>query len=397
MSKVFVSDINLSNIADAIRTKNGAQTQYYPREMAAAITALDVEEHKPIQVNIQQSEHQTIKVKVKQKELNNTTINANVELPETIQLEATVTADEGYTPGTLNQSLVNAEWGDTVTFNATSAMVVIKRNITITAYSDEKEYDGSELSNSGYTLTGELSEGDVLDDVVVTGSQTEVGSSSNVITSYKILRNGKPINVADYYNVTLIAGILTVTEATVELQPNILMTLNEDIDTSGTISYSILVENTGDVDLTDVEIACEETGNQWTIGSLPIDDNQTLDLADSDSNTIVVTATSGSYSTSQTFHVKIPTEIEAYAEDVTVGDTQIIHGQILPNSATGTVYIDASEFNGQVSISEGSFIVSFTTYTAGSSNCTITYEGDDNHQPSVFEFTYEVSKKPIII
>lgn len=121
MSKVFISDINLSNIADAIRAKNGAQTQYYPREMAAAITALDVEEHKPIQVNIQQSEHQTIKVKVKQKELNNTTINANVELPETIQLEATVTADEGYTPGTLNQSLVNAEWGDTVTFNVTEA------------------------------------------------------------------------------------------------------------------------------------------------------------------------------------------------------------------------------------------------------------------------------------
>ncbi len=132
MSKVFVSDINLSNIADAIRTKNGAQTQYYPREMAAAIMALDAEQHKPIQVNIQQSEHQTIKVKVKQKELNNTTINANVELPETIQLEATVTADEGYTPGTLNQSLINAEWGDTVTFSASQAEEQIPVTHTVT-------------------------------------------------------------------------------------------------------------------------------------------------------------------------------------------------------------------------------------------------------------------------
>lgn len=139
MSKVFVSDAYLSDIADAIRAKNGAQTQYYPREMAAAIIALDAEEHKPIQVNIQQSEHQTIKVKVKQKELQNTTVNANLELPETIQLEATVTADEGYTPGTLNQSLVNVEWGDTITFSATEASV-LQKTIRITFNAVPEEY-----------------------------------------------------------------------------------------------------------------------------------------------------------------------------------------------------------------------------------------------------------------
>lgn len=398
MAKVLITESTLEDIADAIRAKANTNRTYKPSEMAIAIHSLG-DEHRPARINIAQTDNQTITVNANlfsasEVQAEHTTSFA-VNIPSSVQLNASVTPDTGYAAGELNITNTTASWGSTINFSASQATEKI--NITITAYSDEKEYDGSELSNSGYTLTGELSEGDVLDDVVVTGSQTEVGSSSNVITSYKILRNGKPINVADYYNVTLIAGILTVTEATVELQPNILMTLNEDIDTSGTISYSVLVENTGDVDLTDVEIACEETGNQWTISSLPIDDNQTFDLADSDSNTIVVTATSGSYSTSQTFHVKIPTEIEAYAEDVTVGDTQVIHGQILPNSATGTVYIDASEFNGQVSISEGSFIVSFTTYTAGSSNCTITYEGDDNHQPSVFEFTYEVIRKPIII
>ena len=312
MAKVLITESTLEDIADAIRVKANKNRTYKPSEMAAAINNLEDEEHQPAHINIAQTNNQTITVNANlfstsEVQTEHTT-SFTVNVPSSVQLNASVTPDTGYTAGELNITNTTASWGSTVSFSASPA-----------------------------------------------------------------------------------------TEASVSQQPNILMTLNEDIDTSGTISYSILVENTGDVDLTDVEIACEETGNQWTISSLPIDDNQTLDLADSDSNTIVVTATSGSYSTSQTFHVKIPTEIEAYAEDVTVGDTQIIHGQILPNSATGTVYIDASEFNGQVSISEGSFIVSFTTYTAGSSNCTITYEGDDNHQPSVFEFTYEVIKKPIII
>lgn len=40
MSKVLVSESNLTNIADAIRGKNGETTTYKPSEMAAAITAI---------------------------------------------------------------------------------------------------------------------------------------------------------------------------------------------------------------------------------------------------------------------------------------------------------------------------------------------------------------------
>ena len=40
MAKGLVTDTYLSNIADAIRTKNGTETQYKPSEMAAAITNL---------------------------------------------------------------------------------------------------------------------------------------------------------------------------------------------------------------------------------------------------------------------------------------------------------------------------------------------------------------------
>ena len=40
MSKVLVTDTYLTNIADAIRTKNGGSSQYTPGQMAAAILAL---------------------------------------------------------------------------------------------------------------------------------------------------------------------------------------------------------------------------------------------------------------------------------------------------------------------------------------------------------------------
>lgn len=40
MSKVLVNDTNLTNIADAIRGKNGSTNTYKPSEMAAAITAI---------------------------------------------------------------------------------------------------------------------------------------------------------------------------------------------------------------------------------------------------------------------------------------------------------------------------------------------------------------------
>lgn len=41
MSRVLITDSHLSGIADAIRAKNGSQTEYKPGEMAAAIMAID--------------------------------------------------------------------------------------------------------------------------------------------------------------------------------------------------------------------------------------------------------------------------------------------------------------------------------------------------------------------
>lgn len=42
MANVIISDAHLTDIADAIRSKNGTEDTYKPREMAAAITAIEV-------------------------------------------------------------------------------------------------------------------------------------------------------------------------------------------------------------------------------------------------------------------------------------------------------------------------------------------------------------------
>lgn len=42
MANVIISDAHLTDIADAIRSKNGTENAYKPREMAAAITAIEV-------------------------------------------------------------------------------------------------------------------------------------------------------------------------------------------------------------------------------------------------------------------------------------------------------------------------------------------------------------------
>ena len=142
MAKVFISDTYLTNIADAIRVKNNTNTTYTPAQMATAINSLSLEQHLPVRIEIIQSEHQTIKVVPT---VNPITIseNSTINFP-TVSLSATVTADEGYTPGTLNQSLVNAEWGDTVTFSATEANATLSKK-------EFYLFTGKILENTGAT------------------------------------------------------------------------------------------------------------------------------------------------------------------------------------------------------------------------------------------------------
>ena len=85
--------------------------------------------------------------------------------------------------------------------------------IVVTADSDTKVYNGTELTKDTYTYTdGVLLAGDMLE-ATITGSQKYVGIADNKVTDVRIKRNGK--DITDNYTFgTHVDGTLTVTEAT---------------------------------------------------------------------------------------------------------------------------------------------------------------------------------------
>ena len=99
----------------------------------------------------------------------------------------------------------------------------VQTAIVITADSNEKVYDGTALTDDGFTYTqGVLMAGDYIT-AVVEGSQTDVGSSANVVTSFKVLRDTGSVAreivdvTANYANITTEDGTLTVTKRPVTL------------------------------------------------------------------------------------------------------------------------------------------------------------------------------------
>ena len=118
--------------------------------------------------------------------------------------------DAGTSNNTFSYTLNEGTKEDNYNITTTPGeLTVNKRNITITSGSAEKPYDGSPLTNSEYTVTGDgLPSGESIS-LNFTGSQTEVGSSQNTFNMV-----GSNVN---NYNVTPVYGTLTVTVANVTI------------------------------------------------------------------------------------------------------------------------------------------------------------------------------------
>ncbi|MBR3240348.1 MAG: Cna B-type domain-containing protein [Oscillospiraceae bacterium] len=101
---------------------------------------------------------------------------------------------------------------------ANGTLKVTPKAVTITADSDTKVYDGKPLTKDSYTVEG-LAEGDSVQSVTVTGSQTAAGSSNNVPSAAKIL-NGAGEDVSTSYEIAYDNGTLTVTGKAVTLTAN---------------------------------------------------------------------------------------------------------------------------------------------------------------------------------
>ena len=94
---------------------------------------------------------------------------------------------------------------------------ITENTITITANSASKTYDGTPLTNNGFTFTeGVLVKGDVLT-AVVEGSATNVGDEGrNVVKSY-VVKRGETDVTNNYTFGESIIGTLTVTPVAIEL------------------------------------------------------------------------------------------------------------------------------------------------------------------------------------
>lgn len=90
-------------------------------------------------------------------------------------------------------------------------LTLTAKEITISAQSDEKEYDGSALTCNQIVYDASLlAAGDTIVEYTVQGTQTNIGSSSNVLKSVRI-ENSKGEDVTDNYMITIRDGVLTVT------------------------------------------------------------------------------------------------------------------------------------------------------------------------------------------
>ena len=114
---------------------------------------------------------------------------------------------DGYT-------LVNGSgcFDNIITETGTLTITPITTPIVVTAGSDTKVYDGNNLTNNSYTYTkGVIIAGDTLN-ATITGSQKYVGTSDNVVSSVKVMRDTKDIT-ANYTFGTHLKGTLKVQTA----------------------------------------------------------------------------------------------------------------------------------------------------------------------------------------
>ena len=260
----------------------------------------------------------------------------------TITLGYDGTVPTGYTVG----YTVTKAGGGTVSVDVTDGIssfvtpaddvtvsVRLMKQLTITAASGTKVYDGTALTGS-YTSEG-LLEGDAIVSVTVTGSQTAVGTCDNV-ASAAVIKNGD-VDVTANYIITYVKGTLAVTTKTVS-SPTI--TLSET---------SYVYDGTAKqptVTVKDGETVIPET--EYTVG---YSDNTAAGTA-----TVTITDKEGgnySVSGSATFVITAKT---VSTPSVTLSETSFVY--------------DGSAKEPAVTVKDGETVIPETEYTVGYSDNT---------------------------
>ena len=250
--------------------------------------------------------------------------------------------------------------------------------IVVTADSDTKVYNGTELTKNTYTYTdGVLLSGDMLE-VAITGSQKFVGSSNNTVSNVKVMRNGEDIT-SNYTMGTHVNGVLEVTSAE---QP--LAIADQNVKVNGSITTGYLEQSV--------------TGNEGNISfSIKSGDALTYDAINDEykavkEGTVIMTVTAAKMDlggsnapewkeTTKEFKVHVVNKTDVNIGGLSNNETFTYDGS--PKKPSGTVSVNA----GTVNVSDlevlykGTGSTSYNSATAptNAGTYTVTYKVPDTN------------------
>ena len=213
--------------------------------------------------------------------------------------------------------------------------------IVVTADSDTKVYNGTELTKNTYTYTdGVLLSGDMLE-VAITGSQKFVGSSNNAVSNVKVMRNGEDIT-SNYTMGTHINGVLEVTSAS---QP--LAIADQYVKVNGSISKGYLEQsvtgNVGNIDFTiksGTALTYDSTNEEYVAGATEGDVVMTVTAAKMD---LGGDNTPEWKETSKDFKVHVVNKTDVNITGLSNNETFTYDGN--PKMPTGTISVNAGTVN----------------------------------------------------
>ena len=251
--------------------------------------------------------------------------------------------------------------------------------IVVTAGSDTKEYDGTELTKNTYTNTdGVLLPGDMLK-VTITGSQKFVGSSNNAVSNVKVMRNGEDIT-SNYTMGTHVNGVLEVTSAE---QP--LAIEDQYVKVNGSILLSYLEQsvtgNEGNIDFTiksGTALTYDATNEEYVAGATEGDVVMTVTAAKMD---LGGDNTPEWKETSKDFTIHVVNKTDVNISGLSNNETFTYDGN--PKMPTGTISVNA----GTVNVSDlevkyqGTGTTSYNSATAptNAGTYTVTYKVPDTN------------------
>ncbi len=251
--------------------------------------------------------------------------------------------------------------------------------IVVTADSDTKVYDGTELTKNTYTNTnGVLLSGDMLE-VTITGSQKFVGTSNNAVSNVKVTRNGEDIT-GNYTFGPHVNGVLEVTSAD---QP--LAIADQYVKVNGSISKGYLEQsvtgNVGNIDFTiksGTALTYDAINEEYVAGATEGDVVMTVTAAKMD---LGGDNTPEWKETTKDFTIHVVNKTDVNISGLSNNETFTYDGN--PKMPTGTVSVNA----GTVNVSdlkvlyEGTGSTSYSSATAptNAGTYTVTYKVPDTN------------------